>query len=223
MKIAQYGTGHGHASGKMQSLRTNSHVEVAGVYEPDPDRRAAAQDQEAFADLHWFDSETQLLEADEIVAVAAEGSNDESLEQARSLISAGKHVWYDKPAGNNWELWQEVVASAKEQQLQIQSGYMFRYHPGFCRISEWTHSHLLGDLFSVRAHMSTSVAVKDRERMSQFEGGVLFDLCGHVLDQVLWLVGERPKSVTTFLRNCHIISGNRIGCKKSGVSCGSGS
>ena len=200
MRMAQYGTGHGHAPGKMMSLRIHPQIDVAGIYEPSAARRAANQDTEAYRGVHWFESEEELFAAD-IIAVASEGANDESLDQTQRLVAAGKHVWYDKPAGNNWKQWQEVVGVARQKELQLQCGYMFRYHPGFCKIASWAHSGLLGDLFSIRAHMSTTVATDDRERMSQFEGGILFDLCGHVLDQVLWLQGDRPHKVTSFLRN----------------------
>ena len=40
LRIAQYGTGHGHAAGKLVALRANPDVEVAGVFEPDASRRS---------------------------------------------------------------------------------------------------------------------------------------------------------------------------------------
>jgi predicted dehydrogenase len=185
----------------MMSMRANPHVDVAGVFEPGAEQRAACQDVEAYDDVHWFESEEELLGADGVDAIASEGANDESLAQTQRIVTAGKHVWYDKPAGNNWEQWQQVVAMARHKGLQLQCGYMFRYHPGFCQIAEWVHGGLLGDIFSIRAHMSTNVAPADRQRMSHFEGGILFDLCGHVLDQVMWLIRERPHKVSSYLRN----------------------
>ena len=38
-RIAQYGTKHGHAAGKLLALRRNPRVELAGVFEPDLARR----------------------------------------------------------------------------------------------------------------------------------------------------------------------------------------
>ena len=199
-RMAQYGTGHGHAAGKMQSLRDNPDVEVAGIYEPDPQRRRAAEKDDAYRGLHWFDSEEELLSDDTIRVVAAEGDNSESLAQVERIDAAGKHVWYDKPAGYDWNRWQRVVESAREAQLQIQMGYMFRYHPGFCQVVDWARAGLLGQLYSVRAHMSTNITPAAREVMIGFAGGMLYDLAGHVLDNVIWMLG-RPHTVTSFLRN----------------------
>ena len=39
IRIAQYGTKHGHAAGKLLALRRNPRVEFAGVFEPDSERR----------------------------------------------------------------------------------------------------------------------------------------------------------------------------------------
>ncbi len=200
VKMAQYGTAHGHAAGKMKSMRNHEGVEVVGIYEPDPDRRTEAENDDAYDGLRWLDNEQEVLSDESIRAVASEGDNSESLEQTERLIEAGKHVWYDKPAGYDWKQCQLVFERASDAGLQIQMGYMFRYHPGFCLVVDWARSGMLGQLFSVRAHMSTMVDSATRERMSVFAGGILYDLAGHVLDSILWMLG-RPHTVTPFLRN----------------------
>ena len=201
IRMAQYGTKHGHAAGKLAAMQKNSHVEFAGVFEPDLARRQELETQGgAFAGAHWFGDERELLDDDTIVAVASEGRNDESLAQTEALIQAGKHVWYDKPAGEDWKRWLQVTAEAEAKGLTIQMGYMFRYHAGFRQIARWAKSGLLGDIFGLRAHMSTWLTEAQREIISRHQGGIFYDLAGHMLDQVVWLLG-RPANVTSFLRN----------------------
>jgi predicted dehydrogenase len=199
--MAQYGTKHGHAAGKLAAMQANPQVELAGVFEPDPERRRELERSGGeFAGVHWFASEQELLEDETIIAVASEGRNDESLAQTETLVRAGKHVWYDKPAGENWEQWQQVATEAEARGLIIQMGYMFRYHAGFRQIAEWARSGLLGDIFGLRAHMSTWLTESQRLVISRHQGGIFYDLAGHMLDQVVWLLG-RPLRVTPFLRN----------------------
>ncbi len=201
IRMAQYGTKHGHARGKLQAMLVNPDVEVVGVFEPDKQQRARLQNSDgAFADVHWFLDSAQMLSDASIVAIASEGSNSESLNQTEEIVNAGKHVWYDKPAGENWEQWQHVISTAQEKSVLVQMGYMLRYHSAFRQIADWVKSGFLGDIFSVRAHMSTNISREARTRISQHIGGIFFDLGGHVLDQVLWLLG-RPEKVTAFLRN----------------------
>jgi len=201
LRMAQYGTKHGHAAGKLLALRQNPHIEFVGVFEPDPQRRAALEHEGgAYHGVRWFDDVHELLDDPAIVAVAAEGRNDESLDQTEQIVRAGKHVWYDKPAGENWEQWQRIVVLAERQKLLIQMGYMFRYHDGFGRIARWVHSGLLGEVFAIRAHFSTWISEGAREVISRHAGGIFYDLAGHMLDQIVCLLG-RPSEVMTFMRN----------------------
>ena len=200
-RMAQYGTGHGHAAGKLQSMLSNPEVKCAGVFEPDEVRRTALENTKGpYEGIRWFDRMEEMLGDPDILAVASEGRNDESLAQTESIVRAGKHVWYDKPAGDDWSAWQRVVAMAEKVQLQVQMGYMFRYHDGFRKIADWARSGILGSVFSIRAHMSTNIPVPSRSVISAHPGGIFYDLAGHMLDQVVWTLG-RPLKVTAFLRN----------------------
>ena len=211
IRMAQYGAKHGHAAGKLMAMLANPHVEFVGLYEPDAERRRQLSC-EVGAGLvgagletcpycpHWFTAKEEMLGDASIQAIASEGLNAESLSQTEEIVAAGKHVWYDKPAGEDWPRWQRVVGEAREKGLLVQMGYMFRYHEGFRRIADWARSGLLGDLFSVRAHMSTCISEAARRVIGVHKGGIYYDLAGHMLDQIVWLLG-RPLQVTPFLRN----------------------
>lgn len=200
IKMAQYGTKHGHAEGKLLAMLNNPQVTVAGVFEPDAQRRQALAGVETYRQVHWFRDEEEFLADPTIVAVASEGQNDESLAQTEAIVQAGKHIWYDKPAGDDWPRWQQVAAQIEAKGLYLQMGYMFRYHHGFRQMAEWARGGLLGDIFAVRAHMSTWLTEAQRQVISVHQGGIFYDLAGHMLDQVVWLLG-RPSAVTSFLRN----------------------
>jgi predicted dehydrogenase len=198
--IAQYGTKHGHAAGKLAALRANPRVELTGVFEPDPARREALEQAgDVWAGVRWYEHEAELLDDPRIIAVASEGRNHESLAHTEACIAAGKHVWYDKPAGDDWQHWQRVAAEAERRGLVVQLGYMFRYHTGFQRIGSLVREGVLGDIYAVRAHMSTSIPAAERREIARHTGGILYDLGGHMLDQIVWLLG-RPSAVASFLR-----------------------
>jgi predicted dehydrogenase len=201
VRVAQFGTGHGHASGKLLALQRNPDVELAGVFEPDPARRDALRATgDPWAGVNWLDDAARILDDPTITLVASEGRNDQSLGETERLVEAGKHVWYDKPAGDDWACWQRVVARAEARGLVIQVGYMFRYHLGFRQIADWARSGLLGDVFAIRAHMSTWIPEASRRVIARHAGGIFYDLAGHMLDQIVWLLG-RPTEVTAFLRH----------------------
>ena len=201
LRMAQYGTKHGHAAGKMQAMLDSPDVEVVGLFEPDGGRRDELEGSNGpFGQVRWFDSEEELLSDTSIVAVASEGRNAESLPQTEAIVDAGKHGWYDKPAGEDWPGWQRVMRKAQDQGLLIQMGYMFRYHAGFQQIDEWVKSGFLGDIFALRTRIGTAMNENARREVSRHRGGVFYELGCHMLDQVVWLLG-RPQKVTAFLRN----------------------
>jgi predicted dehydrogenase len=182
LRIAQIGSNHGHARGKWEALRSNPDVEAVALVEP-------------------ADADTVLSDPS-IVAVAIETRNHQSLSAATQAIAAGKHLWYDKPAGDAFDAFARLVDEARRQSVYVQMGYMFRYSPGFTRVAELAHSGALGDVFAIRAHMSTNVNLAERTEQSRHTGGILYDLGGHMLDQIVWLLG-RPERVHTVLRNDH--------------------
>ncbi len=207
MKVAQIGTKHGHAAGVYQVMLEHPGVTVLGCYEPDEDRKAFCIDSGAWDGVHWFDSIDDILTDPDIVAVASEGANRESLAHSEAIVRAGKHCFYDKPAGDDFHRFMRVIEDARRQNLQVTLGYMFRKHDGFERMANWIRSGFLGHVFQIRAHMSTSLPERsvggqytDRQGLSYHRGGVLYDLGGHMLDQIVWMMG-RPERVTPYLQN----------------------
>ncbi len=201
IRFAQYGTRHAHAAGKLRAIRESADVELAGVFEPDAERRAAmAAADGPYRDVHWFGSESEMLADGSIAAISSEGPTHQSLDQTEACVRAGKHVWYDKPAGDDWPQWQRTIALAEERGLTVQMGYMFRYHAGFRQIETWVKSGFLGDIYALRTRIGTVVSEADRRAISRHRGGVFYELGCHMLDQVVWLLG-RPQKVTSFLRN----------------------
>jgi predicted dehydrogenase len=206
LRMAQYGVGHGHAAGKARAMIANRDVELLGVYEADPDALARARASGVYGQARWYDSAEQMLDDGSIDAIAIEGRNDESLAQAHQAIDAGKHLWYDKPAGDDWASYLSLIEKVRRAGKHLQMGYMLRYHDAFQTVSRMARDGQLGDVFQVRANMSTHVApsnpsnLNNRALIARHRGGMFFDLGGHVLDQVLWITG-RPRRVTAFLQN----------------------
>ncbi len=210
VQMAQYGTKHSHAEGKIVAMQANHDVELVGVFEPDAERRAQLADSDTrFATVHWFKSAQEMLADPAIVAVASEGLNVESLDQTEEIVAAGKHVWYDKAPGDDWAQWQRVVAAAGEKNLLIQMGYMLRYHDGFHRIAEWAKSGFLGQIYAIRAQMSTNNPAARRKQINAHRGGIFYELACHMLDQIIWVLGK-PNRSTCFLRTDDYGTGERV-------------
>ncbi len=195
IKVGQIGVGHAHAS-KLSVYRDSPDYEVVGVAEPDEDLRKRAEQQPAYRDLPWMTVE-QLLNEPGLQAVLVETRVRDLLTQARQCIAAGKHVHLDKPAGESWSQYQQLLKEAAQQQLMVQMGYMYRYNPAVQLLHQFLSRGWLGEIFEVHTVMSKVVDPQSRRQLAEYPGGIMFELGCHIIDLVVGVLGA-PTRVTAF-------------------------
>lgn len=204
LRMAQYGTKHGHALGKLLSMAMNPDVEVVGIYEPDPIQRQKMQSHLGNGPLRnipWFDSKEEMLGDPSIVAIASEGLNSESLARQHGEDRGRGQACLVRQTG-----WRELAPLAAGDGRCPETGRLSpnglhvplpRRFPAHRQLGQ---IRTVRELFSVRAHMSTWISPAQREVISEHRAGIFFDLGGHMLDQVVWLLG-RPTRTTGFFHN----------------------
>lgn len=201
IKIGQIGTGHEHASGKMATFRKLSdHYEVVGIAEPDPELRKRHENNSVYRGLTWM-TEEQLLGAKGLQAVAVEvdSDDDQLMNIAGRSINAGMHIHLDKPGGESFGKFKQVLDEAGRRKLTVQLGYMYRNNPAvqFCRKA--VQLGWLGQVFEVHCVMSKFSGVGYRKYLSQFRGGTMFIYACHLIDLVVGLLGK-PDRIVPFMR-----------------------
>lgn len=204
IKLAQYGISHDHASGKARVMKESDQIDFCGIFEPSPEVRNTIGENPAYDGVHWFSAREEILEDESIVGIAAQGRVSQNLTFAREALEHGKHVWLDKPAGDDLRAFRTVLELARDKGLLVQLGYMFRYNAGFQFILDWANSGRLGEIFSVRGRIASGgLAGAEWERWDsrgEHEGGIMFILACHLIDIFVALLG-RPDRVTPFLKN----------------------
>ena len=185
-------------------MKASDQVDFCGVFEPSPAVRKDLGANPAYADVHWFLTKEEILDDESIVGIAAQGRVSQNLDIARQALKRGKHVWLDKPAGDDLDEFNAVLDLARDKGLLVQLGYMFRYNAGFQFVLDWAARGKLGDIFSVRARISsgpsTEKAWQRWDSRGEREGGIMFILACHLIDIIVALLG-RPQRVTPFLRH----------------------
>lgn len=198
IRIGQIGVGHAHAS-KLSVYRNNPDYKVVGIVEPDEQLRRAAQTRDPYRDLNWMTRE-QLLNTPGLQAVLVETQVRDLLDQAAVCVAAGKHVHIDKPAGQSLSQFAAILQAAEQQKLLVQMGYMYRYNPCIVLLRQLLRDGCLGQIFEVHTVMSKVVDAADRVALSEFRGGMMFELGCHILDLVVGILGE-PAAVTPYIRH----------------------
>lgn len=130
--------------------------------------------------------------------VAVESEIRDHAPHALLALRAGKHVHLEKPTAATLAEARAVIGLAREKQLLVQGGFMWRHHPGFRLIFEAARAGWLGEIHLVRGYVSNSLNAERRKEWAEFAGGAMFELGSHLIDAAVRLLGA-PKAVTPFV------------------------
>ena len=208
IKIAQIGTGHPHAGGKMNVYRNSPDFEVVCVAEPNADFRAAAKKNSVYKDLPFVSVE-KLLNTPGLKAVAIETEPKNLLQYAKKAVDAGFHIHLDKPAGESFPHFKRIAEKSDAKGLTIQMGYMFRYNPAILLMQDFLKKGWLGDPFEVHTTMSKVVPARNREWLTHYPGGIMFELGCHIIDLVVGALGA-PEKVNAFPRHSSLEAKDKV-------------
>ncbi len=199
IKIGQIGTSHAHAAGKMRTLRKLDDLyEVVGIVENDDRQEAIARKQQVYQDIPWM-TEAQLLNMEDLDAVAVETAVTDLVPTALRCIEAGVHVHLDKPAGETLSTFRKLLDMAYRKNLEVQMGYMFRYNPAFQLCYKAVREGWLGDIFELHGVISKKIDADRRRELAKYEGGSMFELGCHLIDSMVYVLGK-PIKVTPYMR-----------------------
>lgn len=179
LKIGVLGAGH---LGKihlacLESLSDQIHL--IGFHDPDPDRKAEVI---ARFGIAAFDTVEALIDAVDVVDIVTPTVNHFSC--AAAALSAGKHVFIEKPITHTVQEGEALQKLAADTGLCVQVGHVERFNPALQAVA-----HRIQDPKFIEAH-----------RLSPFQPRgtdvpVVLDLMIHDLDVVLSLVNAEVAEV----------------------------
>jgi predicted dehydrogenase len=199
IRVGMLGTGHSHFSGKLKAMMDSPDYEIAGVVESNADAKARLQKDPQYTAFKWM-QEDEMLHDPSIHLIVVECRVWEALPWGKKVIVAGKHLHLEKPPGNEWQPFKQLVAEAERKKLLLQTGYVWRWNQGVNAAVEAAQKGWLGEVFMVRGTMNADRGPEERATEARYKGGGLFELSGHVIDRVVELMG-RPKAVKSWLRH----------------------
>jgi predicted dehydrogenase len=197
LKIAQIGTKHAHAKGKYETIcKLSDAYEVIGVVEPDEAQRRRLSQGGSYGDARWI-TEEEVFNTEGLKVVTVETDMEDLVPTAVRCLEAGLHIHLDKPAGSSLSACRRMHAVADNAGLTIQMGYMFRYNSAFEFLYEALDNGSLGNITEVNAMIGKRAAENMRPELNRWKGGGMYELAGHLVDQIVTVMGA-PEDVTTF-------------------------
>ena len=197
IKLGQIGIGHNHGSAKMEAARKLPELfEIVGYAEENEqwvEKRGADPAYKGIARMSVW----EIIEKSDAILVESDVWN--LSKYAKMCIDAGRHIHMDKPYGGSLEEYKELLNGAKAKELVVQLGYMYRYNPAVLKCFEHVKNGDLGEIYSINAEMSTYHTAEYKKWLTNFGGGIMYILGSHLVDLIVYLMGE-PKKVTSYLK-----------------------
>ena len=196
IRIAQIGIGHNHADATMETLRRfPQFFEVVGVAEDDPmwlERRRGLKPYEGLT----FQSEEELLATPGLEAVCVEKDVPDGPAAALRCARLGLSIHMDKPGGEEYAAFLDLVETQRRAGRAFQMAYMYRYNPAIRQCLDMARNGDLGDIFEIDCQMSTTHSPVYRQWLSNFRGGDMYIFGSHLIDLIVCMMGEPEKVVT---------------------------
>lgn len=197
IKIGQIGLGHNHGAEKMRAVRKFPELfEVIGICENNEKWISERRNFDVYKDLPLMSYDELLSRVD---AVLVECDVWDLTNTAQKCIDAGKHIHIDKPASGTYSEYKKLLNSAKEKNLTVQLGYMYRYNPAIKKCKEMIQKGELGEIYQINAEMSTYHPPQYREWLKNFKGGSMYIFGCHLIDLIISILGT-PEKVMPFVK-----------------------
>jgi predicted dehydrogenase len=171
-------------------LQKHQIVEVKGVVDPDETARVSLGKElgtQAFSAL-----EDGLNSMPELVIVASPPKFHR--QQTETCLTAGTHVLCEKPIASNASDAQAMARAAEASGKLLAVGHYKRFMPAHRVLRDFIQKETFGPLKHIEmaegGKFGWPATTDSFFRPDQTPGGVLYDIGVHVLDLVLWWLGE---------------------------------
>jgi predicted dehydrogenase len=166
----------------------------------DPDQKAAASLAALGGGAAVYPSVQELLKGSEVDAVFVATSHDALYECSLAAIQAGRHVLTEKPIGISEEQAARLEQAVTRAGTTFMTGYSFRYIAAWQKVRELLEAGAAGEIQSVIASMSIGPLSEGWISRPETGGGPLLYVGSHLLDQILWYLGDTPVEVSAYIR-----------------------
>ena len=128
-------------------------------------------------------------------AVAIESYEADLTKYAIAAAKRGLHIFMDKPGGESVSDFARLIALAKEQNLVLNFGYMYRKNPAVVALLDMIKQGELGKVTCVEAHMDCDHTDRVRAWLGNFQGGMTYFLGCHLIDLIYRIQGKPNKII----------------------------
>lgn len=197
-KIAFIGCAHIHTPGFIKRILSRNDVEVVAVWDENAARSQHVADELGTARVATLE-EAISAQSDGVIVLS---ETDRHVDFALPAIERGRHVFIEKPLGHDKAAADRIAGAVEEAGVIFQTGYFQRSLAPHLYLRDHIRKGTFGAINRVRLSFCHSGAIRDIFRdylwmteRSRTGVGAFGDLGAHLLDLLVWLLGD-VESVT---------------------------
>jgi scyllo-inositol 2-dehydrogenase (NADP+) len=185
--------GHIHAS----TLAKLEEVELIAVCDIDNEKLSDAPE-----GVKTYNNMDELLSIKEIDAVILAVSNHVHKEAVIKSAQAGKHILLEKPAAMSLPEFDEMMEVVKKCGVKFSVHQQRRWDKDFRVSKEVYDNNMVGKVYTIQTMLyGINGNMHDWHVFKKYGGGMLFDWGVHLIDQMLWMVDSKIKTIFADVRN----------------------
>ncbi len=190
INLAVVGYGGMGAGFHVRHALTSDVVNLVGIYDILPERRAAAEENGVYA----YPTYEALLADERVDLVTVAIPNDVHRDVVVQALDAGKHVICEKPVAMNCAELQDMIDAANRNGRIFTTHQNRRWDVDYLAMQQVIDSGEIGDAIRVESRIHGSRGIpSDWRGIAKFGGGMLYDWGIHLIDQAMLLI---PETVT---------------------------
>jgi predicted dehydrogenase len=166
----------------------------------DPDHAAATRVAAIAGGATVYATTEELLRGTEVDAVFVAPSHDALYECSLAAIQAGKHVMAEKPIGMDEKEAAQLEEAVARAGICFMSGYSFRYIVAWQKVHELLQTGAVGEIQAVTGAIGIGPMSKGWRASLDTGGGPMLYVGSHLVDQILWYMGDDPIEVSANIR-----------------------
>ncbi len=127
---------------------------------------------------------------------------------AKQALLTGKHVFCEKPLTPDVDEAIQLLELARQHHLHGMVAFVFKYHPVFTQAKSAIEAGAIGPLRAVFMRLGGKGSHRAWKHQTETGGGVVNEMMSHMLDLLLWFIGDVEKidvvHLDNLIKNRHI-------------------